>query len=82
MNQLDVITGQYHKTILELQTRIVQAALELNAAQERIVELEKVSKAQDDVIEALKKSADVGKDILDAVAGKPHLEAVPKDGAA
>ena len=77
MNQLDVITGQYNRTILEL-----QAALELNASQERIAELEKVSKAQDDVIEALKKSADVGKDILDAVAGKPHLEAVPKDGAA
>ena len=82
MNQLDVITGQYHKTILELQTRIVQAALELNAAQERIAELEKVSKAQDDVIEAFKKSANVGKDILDTVVGKPHLEAVPKDDAA
>jgi len=41
MNQLDVITGQYNRTILELQTRIVQAALELNAAQERIAELEK-----------------------------------------
>ena len=82
MNQLDVITGQYNRTILELQTRIVQAALELNAAQERIAELEKVSKAQDDVIEALKKSVDVEKDFLDAVAGKPHLEAVPKDDAA
>ena len=32
MNQLDVITGQYNRTILEL-----QAALELNAVQERIV---------------------------------------------
>ena len=82
MNPAEIIMQQGNKTILELQTRIVQAALELNAAQERIAELEKVSKAQDDVIEALKKSADVGKDILDAVAGKPHLEAVPKDGAA
>ena len=36
MNQLDVITGQYNRTILELQMRIVQAALELFAAQERI----------------------------------------------
>ena len=45
MSPMDVITGQYNKTILELQTRIVQAALELNAAQERIVELEKPKEA-------------------------------------
>ena len=44
MNQLDVITGQYNRTILELQTPIVQAALELFAAQEKIAELEGAAK--------------------------------------
>ena len=45
MNPAEIIMQQGNRTILELQTRIVQAALELNAAQERIVELEKPKEA-------------------------------------
>ena len=82
MNQIDAAISQYSITINQLSARLAQAAAELAAALEQIESLTKVNKAQEDVIEAYKKSADVGKDVLDLIAGKPKLEAVPKDDAA
>ena len=74
MNQLEVITGQYNKTILELQTRIVQAALELNAMTEQAEELKAKFEAAAKELSQLK-----GEPTAEA---RPHLEAVSKDGAA
>ena len=74
MNQLDVITGQYNRTILELQTRIVQAALELNAVTEQAEELKTKFEAAAKELAQLK-----GEPTAEA---RPHLEAVPKDSTA
>ena len=74
MNQLDVITGQYNRTILELQTRIVQAALELNAVNEQAEELKTKFEAAAKELAQLK-----GEPTAEA---RSRLEAVPKDGAA